>query len=178
MKNVLAIYALYQQGKLRRKGYRFPRGLSLKDFIFQYFDVWSRNVGEEGQEQEVVFFHMKSIDEKGRPISIPGGGDCWKTRSELFCHNPWLNWGCVFLSHKCPNWPQDDGYKKRRCILHTSDCQEFIGPKPIDCIFYTCIEPYECKMPSKEESDAWFRALAAAFPGSKERLIEIIGPAP
>ena len=108
---------------------------------------------------------------------MPGSGWYWEIRSELFDQNPWLNWGCVFLSHTCPNWPADDGLAKRHCILHTPDCRDAVGPKPIDCVFYTCTKPYEPKTPTKEQTEEWLSALSDAFPESVERFRELIGQA-
>lgn len=175
LENVLEIYALYQKGKLKRKGYRFPKGLLFRDFVFMHFDVWSHSTGPDDDKQEIVFFHMCSIDEQGRPIHVPGGGSYWDIRGGLFDNNPWLNRGCIFLSHSCPNWPEDDRYTKRHCILHSADCCEVVGAKPIDCVFFTCSKPYAPKIPSREESEQWFRALSEAFPNSKSRFESLIG---
>jgi hypothetical protein len=171
LENVLEIYKLYVIGQLKRKGMKFKENLILIDFIFEYFDIWERPVSLKDEEDTLMFFHMKSIDEKGRTISIPGES-YWDNRSDLFRLNPWLNKGCVFLSHFVPHWFEDDG-KIRYCILHGRGGDKLTGAKPIDCIFYTCIEPYKAKTPSSEKTDAWFFALSKAFPNSKERFEEI-----
>ena len=173
IENVFAIYELYEKGKLKRKGMNFPKGLSLYAFIVKYFDVLERHVGPEEDEEPLVFFHMKSIDEKGRPISIPGD-EYWKTRDGLFNRNRWLNHGCVFLSHPVLDWPHDDHLSDRHCILHQEDSLTNIGSKPIDCLFYTCRKPFEPKLPAKEETEKWFYAIAKAFPNSKEKAESIV----
>jgi hypothetical protein len=173
LENVLLIYDLYKNNMLKRKSFKFEKGLNIKDFIYNYFDVFSRNVGTEENKLILMFFHMKSIDEKGRPISIPGD-DYWRNRSDLFNYNPWLNHGCVFLSHSVPDWPNDDEYSKRYCILHRPDSGTHLGPKPIDCVFHICTEKYDLKEPKKEETDAWFYALANSYPNSKERFEKIM----
>ncbi len=180
LENVLAIYESYRRNELERMGYRFPPGLSLPQFIFLHFDVCGREVGPEGDRRPLLTFHMKSIDERGRPITIPSQGDYWTVRRELFQANPWLNRGCVFLSRPVPNWPRDDGVKERRCILHRPDSMEAVGPKPVDCLYYTCVRPFEAKTPTDAETAAWFHALAVAFPGSRERFERILagGPPP
>ena len=132
LENVLAIYESYRRNELERTGYRFPPGLTLPQFIFLHFDVCGREVGPEGDRRPLLFFHMKSVDERGRPVTIPSQGDYWTVRRELFQANPWLNTGCVFLSRPVPNWPRDDGVQERRCILHRPDSMEAVGPKPVD----------------------------------------------
>lgn len=172
LENVLAIFELYRRGRLKRKGHRFPRGMSLEDFIFTYFDVWERPVGPEEDGATLMFFHMKSLDERGRPIHIPGDS-FWQNRIDLFDGNPWLNHGCVFLSEPVPPWPEDDGRSRRHCILHQPDSNHRIGAKPIDCTFFTCTEPYQSKAPEKDVTAAWFHELAMQFPESAERFAAI-----
>jgi hypothetical protein len=173
IENVLAIYELYKKGLLQRKGMNFPEGLSLRAFIVEYFDVWERHVGPKEDEAPLIFFHAKSIDEKGRPISIPGDS-YWEVRDNLFNRNRWLNHGCVFLSHPVLDWPNDDHFSGRHCILHQEDSLTNIGPKPIDCLFYTCLKPYEAKFPVMEETVKWLYAIAKAFPNSKEKIEKIM----
>jgi hypothetical protein len=170
LENVIAIYELYKQGKLKRKGFKFSKRLSFNDFVFSHFDNYIKMVGPEEHQEGLVQFYPKSIDDRGRLVTIPGGAEFYETRRQLFRDNPWLGRGCIFLSHPCPNWPEDDGYSKRHCILHTPDCYTILGPKPIDCLFYTCAKPYDPVCPSKEESDAWHATLSRAFPRSIERL--------
>jgi hypothetical protein len=177
LENVLEIYELYRQRKLKRKGHKFAKGLSLVQFIYTYFDVWERDVGPtEEDKQPMIFFHAKCIDEKGLPISIPPGESFWTTRDDMFRLNPWLNWGCVFLSHKVPEWniQKDDGFRKRRCILHQPNSLQVIGPKPIDCLFHTCTTPLEVRIPTQGQTDEWFYVLSLEFPNSKERFLEIM----
>ena len=172
LENVISIFKLYKEGNLKRDGFEFKGGLSLKGFIFEYFDVWERPTDKSGSEEHILmFFHMKSIDGNGHTISIPGDS-YWNIRSDLFQRNSWLNKGCVFLSHSVPNWPEDDK-KPRSCILHNGDVNILDGAKPIDCIFYTCSTPYNAKTPTSEETDNWFYSIAKAFPNSKQRFKKI-----
>jgi hypothetical protein len=173
LENVISMYDLYERGGLKRKGFKFSRRLSFNDFAFTHFNVYVEMVGPKEHQEGLVQFYPKSIDERGRLIAIPGGGEFYAVRSGLFRDNPWLGRGCVFLSHPCPNWPEDDGYSKRRCILHTPDCYTIVGPKPIDCLFYTCMKPYTPVCPSPEESVAWHAALSKAFPRSVERFKQL-----
>jgi len=167
---------VYQRGALEREGHAFPPAMSLREFIFAYFDVWSRTVGPEDDERELVFFHVKSIDEKGRPISIPGEGEYWRTREALFEQNPWLNHGCVFLDRPLADeFLGEEDLSVHRCILHTADALSVVGPKPIDCVYFACDGDRRGGEPTPEECDEWYYALARAFPGSVERYEELIG---
>ena len=96
-----------------------------------------------------MLFHMRSLSQDGTLIGIPAGGDYWEIRAELFQQNPWLNRGCVFLSHKVGNWPEDDRDASRHCILHTPSSGTNVTAKPIDCVFYTCNKPIDGRVPPK-----------------------------
>lgn len=91
LENVLKICELYRQRKRKRCGYRFPKGLPFRDFVFTHFDVWIRPVAPENEEKEVMFFHVRSIDDRARRIGALGGGDYWVIRRQLFSQDPWLN---------------------------------------------------------------------------------------
>lgn len=176
LENVEAIYEVYQAGDLKREGFEFKKGLSLKQFIFEYFDVWCRPVHGKNRINELMFFHMKSIDDHGRLISMPGNlpSDMyWKIRRVFFENNPWLNKGCVFLSHPVPNWPEDDKNSKRHCILHEKKSTSGMQAKPIDCSFYTCVTPFSPKTPTDKTTADWLQALNEAYQNSKTRFLKI-----
>lgn len=175
LENVVEIYERYRRGELRRADYCFQPGLGFADFVFRYFDVIKKRVAAGGRESVLMLFHMRSLSAEGQLISIPSGGDYWELRRELFERNPWLNHGCVFLSRKIPNWPQDDGDSSRHCILHTAASGTHVTAKPIDCVFYTCGRPREGRVPTTEQSAEWFRLLAEHFPNSLERFEALLG---
>ena len=174
LENVVQIYELYQRGGLRRADYEYEPGLSFADFVFKYFDVYKKKVPAESGEPTLMLFHMRSLSQEGNLISIPAGGDYWEIRAELFQQNPWLNRGCVFLSHKVGNWPEDDRDASRHCILHTPLSGSHVTAKPIDCVLYTCNKPIEGRVPTEEQSANWFRLLATHFPNSLERFEALI----
>ena len=174
LENVVQIYELYWQGGLRRTDYEYEPGLSFADFVFKYFDVYKKKVPLEGGEATLMLFHMRSLSQEGNLISIPAGGDYWEIRAELFQQNPWLNRGCVFLSHKVGNWPEDDRDASRHCILHTPSSGSHVTAKPIDCVFYTCTKPIEGRVPTEQQSANWFRLLSTHFPNSMERFEALI----
>jgi hypothetical protein len=171
---VVQIYNLYQCSGLRRADYEYETGLSFADFVFKYFDVYKKKVPVEDGERILMLFHMRSLSPQGNLISIPAGGDYWETRAELFQQNRWLNRGCVFLSHKVGNWPEDDRDASRHCILHTPPSGSHVTAKPIDCVFYTCNKPIDGRTPTEEQSAKWFRLLATHFPNSLERFEALI----
>ncbi len=83
--------------------------------------------------------------------------------------------GCVFLSKKVPSWPEDDKDSSRRCILHRAESATHLTAKPIDCVFYTCLEPFKAKTPTVKESRRWFRrVLAVLSPRSLERYRALV----
>jgi hypothetical protein len=170
LENVLQIYELYQNGLLNREDYEFEKGLSLNSFINTYFDVYQHSTGRWPRKKDILTFHVRSIDEQGRLITIPPVGNYYMTRSGLFQENSWLNYGCVFLSKKIKNWPHDDGDCSRYCILHSDLSSTHLTAKPIDCVLYTCQTPIESKTPTADVSKAWHRALAIHYPHSPERL--------
>ncbi len=174
LENVVQIYELYRQGGLRRTDYEYQPGLGFADFVFQYFDVYKKLVPLAGGEVTLMLFHMRSLSQDGNLIGIPAGGDYWEIRAELFQKNPWLNRGCVFLSHKVGNWPEDDRDASRHCILHTPSSGSHVTAKPIDCVFYTCNKPVDARVPTQEQSANWFRLLATHFPNSLERFEALI----
>jgi hypothetical protein len=174
LENVVQIHELYQQGGLRRADYEYEPGLRFADFVFKYFDVYKKKVPLKGGEVTLMLFHMRSLSQEGNLISIPVGGDYWEIRAELFQQNPWLNRGCVFLSHKVGNWPEDDRDASRHCILHTPPSGSHVTAKPIDCVFYTCNKPIEARAPTEEQSANWFRLLGTHFPNSLERFEALI----
>ena len=174
LENVLLIYDHYKKGNLQREDFEYELGLSFKDFVFTYFDVYTRETGNGFLKRDVVLFHMKSISNEGNLISIPGIGYYYDVRSAWFEVNLWMNKGCVFLSKKVPNWPEDDGLAERHCILHETKSNTHLTKKPIDCIFYTCDEPMKARVPDERVSSRWFRALALDYPKSVQRFEALI----
>jgi hypothetical protein len=174
LENVTQIYDVYRRGGLSRADYEYEPGLNFADFIFKYFDVYKKKVPVNDGELTLMLFHMRSLSQEGHLISIPAGGDYWEIRTELFQQNPWLNRGCVFLSHKVGNWPENDGDASRHCILHTPNSGTHVTAKPIDCVFYTCNKPIEGRVPTQEQSSEWFRLLALHYPNSLERFEALI----
>lgn len=175
LENVLLIYGLYREGALKREDYEYPEGLSFRDFVGLYFDLEYHTSGRWFWRRDVLVFHLRSLSPENRPIAIPGVGNYYETRSELFRENPWLNRGCVFLSKKVPNWPEDDGDGSRRCLLHRAESATRLTAKPIDCVFYTCREPFKAKTPTVKESRRWFRrVLAVLSPRSLERYRALV----
>lgn len=182
LENVLLIYDLYREGALKREDYEYPAGLSFRDFVGMYFDLEYHTMGWWLWKRDVLVFHLRSLSPENRVIAIPGVGHYYETRSELFRENPWMNRGCVFLSKKVPNWPEDDKDGSRRCILHRAESATHLTAKPIDCVFYTCQKPFKAKTPTVKESRRWFRrVLAVISPRSLERyraLVEKDGAPP
>jgi hypothetical protein len=178
LENVIQIYELYRAGSLNRADYEHEPALSFADFVFKYFDIYKRKVPVEGAESTLMLFHMRSLSPQNNLISIPNCGDYWEVRTELFHQNPWLNRGCVFLSHKVGNWPEDDGDASRHCTLHTRLSSSHVTAKPIDCVFYTCNKPIQGRVPTAHQSEEWFRLLATNFPNSLERFERLIGDGP
>ena len=175
LENVVLIYERYKEGTLKRDDFEFNPGLSFQDFVFQYFDVYVDRTGQLWWKRDILCFHMKSVDSTGTPISIASTTDSyWETRASLFESNPGLNKGCVFLSKKAPDWPEDDGDSSRHCILHTSEAGKRITEKPIDCIFFTCDTPKNPRDLSPEFSRRWFRTLSRAYPRSVERFEALV----
>ena len=174
LENVLQIYELYRCGALSRTDYEFEADLAFGEFVFRYFDVYRKTVSVNGADATLMLFHMRSLTADGQVISIPGGDHYWDIRKELFELNPWLNRGCVFLSRQVDNWPSDDADVSRHCILHVPGSATTVTAKPIDCVFFTCTRPREARVPSVDESAAWFRLLAEYFPNSRERFETLI----
>jgi hypothetical protein len=175
LENVVQIHELYRRGALRRADYDYEPGLSFAQFVFKYFDVYKKSVTVDGGDTTLMLFHMRALSADGHLVSVPGGDDYWEIRRELFERNPWLNRGCVFLSHKVDNWPNDDGDAGRHCILHAPNSATAVTAKPIDCVFFTCNRPLEARMPTAEQSSTWFQLLAEHFPNSLERFEALIG---
>jgi hypothetical protein len=174
LENVVEIYARYVRGELRRSDYDYLPGLGFADFIFFYFDVYRKTVTANGNDTTLMLFHMKSLSADGNLISIPGGDDYWDIRRGLFERNPWLSRGCVFLSKRVGNWPEDDGDTGRHCILHEPSSESAITAKPIDCVYFTCNRPREGRVPTQLQSDMWFHLLAENFPESLSRFEALI----
>jgi hypothetical protein len=174
LENLQLIYQRYQAGLLQRPDFAFEPDLSFKDFTFKHFDVIVKVTGKWFWKKEIVLFYPKCVTAEGQLIAIPGGDYYCYVRAGLFNENPWLNWGCAFLSHKVPNWPQDDGDTGRYCLLHTPDSPNHLSAKPIDCVFFTCTTPLDIRVPSPKTSARFFRALASAYPHSVERFRRLI----
>jgi hypothetical protein len=174
LENVVQIYDLYRRGGLRRADYEYGAGLGFEEFVFRYFEVYKKAVPLDDREVVLMLFHMRSLSSDGHLISVPSVGDYWDTRAELFRQNPWLNRGCVFLSHHVQMWPNDDGDASRHCILHAPLSGTRVTTKPVDCVFFTCTRPIEARVPTEEQSAAWFRLLAESFPNSLERFEALI----
>ncbi len=175
LENVLQIYERYRAGALRRRDHQFPANLSFREFVFQHFEVYQQAVQLGDREAVVLLFHMRSLSSDGHLIQIPAVGEYWQTRVKLFEANPWLNRGCVFLSHGVGNWPEDDGDSSRHCILHSPLSGSHVTEKPLDCVFYTCDRPIAARAPTAELSAEWFSILAESFPNSVERFEQLIG---
>jgi hypothetical protein len=180
LENVVQIYEQYRAGALRRPDFDFHPDLDFKGFVFRYFDVYQKAVQLGDHESVILLFHMRSLSTGGHPIQIPavGGSSYWETRVALFEANPWLNRGCVFLSHGVGNWPEDDGDSTRHCLLHSAPSGSHVTAKPIDCVFYTCDRPIAARAPTQEQSTEWFEILAESFPNSVERFEDMIGREP
>jgi hypothetical protein len=174
LENVLRIYQDYRNNQLRRTDFTFECGLPFRDFVHKYFDVYLQITGKWWWKRSVLLFHMRSLSSDDNVVSIPAVGEFYGTRHQLFSANPWLNKGCVFLSRKVPNWPEDDKDATRHCIVHDDRSRTHMTAKPIDCVFYTCAAPIKAKMPTKADSARWHRALAKAYPKSIERFFAIL----
>jgi hypothetical protein len=119
---------------------------------------------------------MKSLSADGHPISIPGNIDTFhEIRAELFASNPWLNKGCVFLSKRLDESPEEDNDQSRGCILHSAKSETLLTAKPIDCVFHICGSPKQMKVPSPQQSKNFDKALAKYFPCSVERFLRLVG---
>lgn len=170
LENVLLIYDLYRKGRLERADYVFEPGLAFDDFVFTYFDVWTRKIGG----RKLVMFHMKNLGPGGNLVSVPDAGDYWEIREALFGRNPWMSRGCVFLSRELPGWMQGDGKTVRHCILHNKNSATRLTAKPLDCVFHTCVSRMKSRRPSRKIMERWFRALAKHFPDSLPRFNRMI----
>lgn len=171
LENLPLIYERYRRG-LRRRDHTFAGGLTLREFLLTYFDITQRATRLGRRQAEIVLLHMKSLSGDGQLITIPAVGEYYEVRSQLFADNPWLNRGCVFLSARTGS---EDDALERSCLLHDPQSSTQLTTKPIDCVFFTCSTPREGRLPSEQESERWFRALAAAYPGSGRRLAELLG---
>jgi hypothetical protein len=174
LENVLQIYDRYTAGLLERMDYKYEKNLSFRDFVFTYFDVVRRDTGHWFWKRDVLVFYMKSLSDDGHLITVPGGSYFYGMRLAWFEANPWMNKGCVFLSQKVPNWPEDDGIKERHCILHDPQSDSHLTAKPIDCVFFTCDKPIYARIPDLKISRRWFRALALDYPNSVQRFDALI----
>jgi hypothetical protein len=172
LENVLLIYEHYRTGQLQRRDFTFPTKLSLSEFVYTFFDLTSHETGSKRHQQEILFFHMKSLSSDGQLITIPAVGEYYEVRSRLFEDNPWLSRGCVFLNRQHAAWDSED-HEPRHCLLHVPDSERTLTRKPIDCVFFTCNEPLEARLPDEEQSDRWFHTLAVAFPDSVRRFREL-----
>lgn len=170
LENVVLIYELYTHGGLKRTDFEYESNLSFEAFVKKYFDIWEVKVKGFGKRKTLTTFHMKSISSDGNLISIPGARNYYQTRAELFHANPWLNKGCVFLSKRIDNWPRDDKVQDRLCLLHDPESLEYVSAKPVDCIFYTCVDASQAKAPTRQETQSFLALLAKHFPDSKKRF--------
>jgi hypothetical protein len=174
LENLPLIYDRYRRGTLARQDFPLPCDLSLREFLLTCFDITERGTGRGRRQQEIVLLHMRSLSGDNQLITVPAVGEYYEVRSQLFADNPWLNRGCVFLSHKCPAGAEDDSDPSRHCLLHDPRSATHLTAKPIDCVYFTCSEPLEARLPSEHDSERWFRALAAAFPQSQRRLADLL----
>jgi hypothetical protein len=174
--NVLRIYELYQKEGLIREDYEFPTGLVFSEFVSKYFDVLFFHKDGLLGRKENTFFYMKSLSSDNHLISIPDLHASWyhDTRFALFSQNKWLNKGCIFLSKKVPEWPEDDKDSSRHCILHNAESNTQITAKPIGCVFHTCKEPRKMKVPSRKQSHQFDELLAQYYPNSIERFLKLV----
>lgn len=177
LENVEVIYELYREGELVRTDYEFPPGMSFREFVMEYFDVYRHDVAGTDPVESIVFFHMRSLSADGHTISIPPMAtiaDYHRAREAIFRANPWMNTGCIFLSHQLKGWPDEDGVAERHCTLHSAEAGTQLTAKPIDCVFHTCNTPRDARKPNQEQSEAWFAELAQQWPNSVERFRQLV----
>jgi hypothetical protein len=160
LENVEQIYEFYRKGMLKKQDYNFLPNLNFKQFVTTYFDIC--------YYEKIIFFNPKHLSLNNQLLSIPLLEDYWETRSELFESNPWLSQGCIFLDQKI-NYQSKDKIK-RACLLHTEDYQTHLGPKPLACVFFTCIRPREFKLPKHKDTQDFFEMLSEIYPDSIERF--------
>lgn len=174
LENVVLIYERYKKGLLVREDYEFPKGMSWVEFVGTYFVIWGFPTGRWPFKKNITCFFPKTLSSNNHLINIPSVGGFFRTRSQLFKENTWLNKGCVFLNKKVEEWPHDDKDTSRHCILHDPESDTHMTAKPIDCVFYVCSEAIRAKTPKREFSGEWFRALAVSYPDSLERYKKIV----
>ncbi len=178
LENLLAIHARYRRGALHEPGaFHFAHGLSLAEFAFRYFDLTVYRAGRGAGRRELLLFHPRARSAEGEPIAIPAleGLDYWEVRGQLFAANPTLSRGCVFLDRRAPR----AGTRRaspRRCRLHDPRAATHLGPKPIDCVFFTCEERLLARLPDEALTGRWLDALARAYPESAQRFEALAGP--
>jgi hypothetical protein len=161
LENVEAIYDKYKKGLLKRDDFEFTPNLNIYEFTSKYFDASFFQTGKLFWKKQVVLFYPKTIACTGDLLTIPTNIDSYyNVRFGIYQENRWLNKGCVFLSSKVPEWPEDDGNRSRNCILHHEDSITKITTKPIGCVFHTCVNPREPKGPTKSMRRKWYGALA------------------
>lgn len=154
--HILKIYERYTSDTLVRKDFKFEKNLTIKEFIFKYFD---RVVFQSGS---LLCFFPKVISEEGSLISVPP----WSYYdARVYLHSRVNNAGCIFLRKKFTKESSNNG-----CILHNNNAYENITEKPIDCLFLTCSADMKQIRPSSAESRLWFALLDYHFPNSNKRF--------
>ena len=176
LENVVLIYERYREGLIKRDDFSFAPGLTFKQFIIKYFDIYCFQAGNILRRKKLLLFQTKVLTEDNRLISIPAEpGRYTGSRMEEESRPEKEARGCVFLSNKSPNWPEDDGDKSRHCILHREHFDTHITEKPIDCVFFTCSSPLQVKVPQNRTARKWINMLAEAYPDSMDRFGELAG---
>ena len=176
LENVILIYKRYRRGLLERSDFSFDGGLSFKSFIIKYFDIYCFRTGGLFRRKSLLLFHTKVLTKRNKLISIPAvAGSFTGRRMEEDSRPERDARGCIFLSSKSPDWPEDDGDSSRKCILHTDKFASHLTAKPIDCVFFTCTSPLNVKVPEKKTARRWITSLANAYPDSLERFGTLVG---
>ena len=176
LENVVLIFEKYKKDLLRRTDFSFVPGLTFKKFIIKYFDIYCFQTGNIFRRKNLLLFHTKVVTKENRLVSIPAvPGRYTGNRLEEESKPEKAARGCVFLSNKSPDWPEQDGDTSRHCLLHSYHFNTHITEKPIDCVFFTCTSPLQAKAPAKRIAEQWISALANAFPESMERFRDIVG---
>jgi len=176
LENIVLIYERYKKRLIKREDFNFEAGLSFKRFVVKYFDIYSFQTGRIFRRKSLLLFHTRVLTEDKRLISIPAVvGKYSGSRMEEETRPEKEARGCIFLSKKSPNWPEDDGDISRKCLLHSEHFATHITEKPLDCVFFTCTSPLQPKATENRVAKAWIESLAKAFPDSMEKFAELVG---
>lgn len=176
LENVVEIYDVYLKKGFKRKNFEFEKELSFRNFVAKHFNVVTDNKRINEERVPFLHFHMKSLDDQGRLVSLPffRRQSYLRARGLLYQKNPWLNCGCVFLSESLPKpWPYDDKKSDRHCILHAKGRKNSAGAKPLICQTFICSTPYQKKTMNKENLMTLDIILKALRSNSQERFLEL-----